>query len=110
MSKELSEETKALMYVNGLIKNVEEYKNKTGIEPAIRISWKVLIDIQQALLKTHELEKVLSVLKDNPFILQKIFENKGLKNQEEFDKRYFWGTITEDKVRIIKEWLDEKNN
>ena len=53
-----------------------------------------------------EYEKILSILKDSPFILQKIFENKGLKNQEEFDKRYFWGTITEDKYQTIKEWLE----
>ena len=66
--------------------------------------------IKQALLKAQEQEKVLSILKDSPFILQKMFENKELKNQEQYDKKYFWGTITEDKVRIIKEWLDEKNN
>ena len=62
--------------------------------------------IKQALLKAQEMEKELNILKDSPFILQKIFENKGLKNQEQFDKRYFFGTITEDKYQTIKEWLE----
>ena len=67
----------------------------------------VIIDRKEyeRLKKTKEL---LSILKDSPFILQKIFENKELKNQEQYDKKYFWGTITEDKVIKIKEWLENE--
>ena len=65
MSKELSEETKTLMYVNELIKNVEEYKNKTGIDkPTICISQEALIDIQQYILKSQEQENENARLKE----------------------------------------------
>lgn len=53
-------------------------------------------------------KELLKILKDSPFILQKIFENKELKNQEQYDKKYFWGTITEDKVVKVKEWLESE--
>ena len=51
--------------------------------------------------------ELLKILKECPFILQKIFEEKGLKNQEEYDKKYFGGTITEEKYQKIKEWLEK---
>ena len=36
---------------------------------------------------------------------QTIFENKGLENQQEYDKKYFWGTINEEEVAKVKEGL-----
>ena len=71
--------------------------------------------IKQALLKAQEQEKELAelkkalecweIVKNKPFILQKLFENKGLENQQEYDKKYFWGTITEEEVAKVKEGL-----
>lgn len=53
--------------------------------------------------------EVLEILKKKPFILQKIFENKGLSNQDEYDKKYFWGTITEDENAKVEEWLEDEH-
>lgn len=64
-------------------------------------------NIKQALLKAQEQEKILNIIKENPFILENYFKNKGLKNQEDYDKKYFWGTITEDEAIKVQRWLEE---
>lgn len=58
--------------------------------------------------KCEQVEKALEcweIVKNKPFILQKLFENKGLENQQEYDKKYFFGTITEEEVAKVKEGL-----
>ena len=55
--------------------------------------------------------EVLEILKKKPFILQKIFENKGLEPnaQKNYDGDYFWGTIDEEEYQKVKEWLEKKD-
>ena len=57
--------------------------------------------------KYQEQKEILEILKESPFILENIFNNKGLKNQDKYNEHYFWGSITEDKVNKIKEWLEK---
>lgn len=85
----------------------EQDKDNKAILYESRYIKKVILPVEEY-HKMYQCLEVLNILKDSPFILQKIFKNKGLKNQEEFDKRYFWGTITEDKRRIVKEWLENE--
>lgn len=47
---------------------------------------------------------VLEILKRNPFILEVLFK-KGFG--KEYDERYMWGTITDEEVNKIKEWLNK---
>ncbi|MCR5350090.1 MAG: hypothetical protein K6E20_03760 [Acholeplasmatales bacterium] len=56
---------------------------------------------------SKEQKELLDILKNKPFILQRIFEVKGLKNQKEFDQKYFWGTIAGEEEFKIMRWLDE---
>ena len=68
---------------------------------------KVMTPNLQELIQKLE---VLDILKEKPFILQRIFENKGLnsESQKKFDKKYFWGTITVDEDRKVLEWLENE--
>ena len=51
-------------------------------------------------------DEVLDILVQHPFILQKIYENKCLKFQEQYDKKYFYGTITDKELTKVKLWLE----
>ncbi|MCR5786464.1 MAG: hypothetical protein K6G28_02025 [Acholeplasmatales bacterium] len=53
-------------------------------------------------------KEILKILKEKPFILQKLFGGNDLKKQVDYDKRYFWGTITEDEVNKIVAWLNDE--
>lgn len=48
-------------------------------------------------------QKVLDILRHSPFILEKIFEDDG--KHDEYNHAYFYGTITDDEVALIKKWL-----
>lgn len=50
--------------------------------------------------------EILEILKECPFVLEKMFACKELKNQKEYQKRYFWSTITDEKWLKVKEWLE----
>lgn len=66
--------------------------------------------IQQLIeeLKQAELNKeILDILKNSPFVLQKFFELKELKNQDEYNKRYFWGTIDVDAWAKVRKWIEK---
>jgi len=47
-------------------------------------------------------EKLLEILKRCPFVLETINNNV---HSEEYNKRYEWGTITDDELALVKEWL-----
>lgn len=51
-------------------------------------------------------KEVLYILAQHPFVLQKIFENKGLKFQAQYDKKYFYGTISDKELKKVKLWLE----
>lgn len=55
-------------------------------------------------------KEILKILKEKPFILQKLFgdTNGLLKNQLDYDNRCFWGTITEEEVKKVVDWLNEE--
>ncbi len=53
-------------------------------------------------------KEILKILKESPFILQRLFGGNDLKNQEEYNKRYFWGTITEEDAQKVIAWLNEE--
>lgn len=103
MSEELFQAFEETKLLRGF--NKTELKNDKNVNKALDI-------IQQALFKANEQEKelqeLLDILKNKPFILQRIFEEKGLKNQEEFDRKYFWGTIAGEEEFKIMRWLDGK--
>lgn len=61
--------------------------------------------IKQALQSKSLAEECWEIVKNKPFILQKLFENKGLEKQQEYDKKYFWGTATDEEVAKVKEGL-----
>ena len=66
--------------------------------------------IQQLIeeLKQAELNKeILDILKNSPFVLQKFFELNELKNQDEYNKRYFWGTIDVDAWAKVRKWIEK---
>lgn len=62
-------------------------------------------EIEKRLQSKSLAEECWEIVKNKPFILQKLFENKGLENQQEFDKKYFFGTITEEEIAKVKEGL-----
>ena len=68
---------------------------------------KCLDTIKQVLIKLQKQEEILIILKESPFILESIFNNKGLKNQNEYDKKYFWGTISKENVKKVEKWLED---
>lgn len=47
--------------------------------------------------------EVLQILKECPFILERLFDN--FEFTKELEDKYFFGTITDDKVAKVKEWL-----
>ena len=51
--------------------------------------------------------EVLQILKESPFVLSKFFGNNGLKNQDKYNDKYFWGTISEENYNKVKRWLDD---
>ena len=48
--------------------------------------------------------KVLEILKRSPFILEKLAE---YSTDREYNKRYFYGTITDNERNLVEEWLNE---
>lgn len=46
-------------------------------------------------------QKVLDILKNSPFILERLAEN----DNGEFAKKYDYGTITDEEVKLVKKWL-----
>lgn len=67
--------------------------------------WKNVRDTIEKSVKNNV--EILEILKTNPYILENLFKNGGLKTQKDYDKRYFWNTISDEKVEKVKEWLDE---
>lgn len=53
-------------------------------------------------------KEILKILKEKPFILQKLFGNGSLKNQLDYDNRYFFGTITDEEVEKVIAWLNDE--
>lgn len=47
-------------------------------------------------------EKLLEILKRSPFVLESINNNTF---NDEYNKRYEFGTITNKELELIKEWL-----
>lgn len=54
-------------------------------------------------------KEILKILKEKPFILQRLFGNCLLKNQLDYDNRCFWGTITKEEVNKVVAWLNEED-
>lgn len=53
-------------------------------------------------------KEILDILKKSPFILSKIYGNNLLVKQADYDKRYFWGTITNEEIDKVIKWLDKE--
>ena len=62
----------------------------------------IAIDESKLAKMVNDLE-VLEIIGECPIILHRIFEND--KELADYKKRYFFGTITDDKVDKVKEWL-----
>ena len=50
----------------------------------------------------HRYGKILDILKKCPFVLDSIYRNT---NNTEFSKRYQFGTITDNELNVIRDWL-----
>lgn len=92
--------TEIMDLVNEMYESLTSYTNETT-----KAYWKNVRDTIEKSVKNNV--ETLEILKNNPYILENLFKNGGLKTQKEYDKRYFWSTITEDKVEKVIEWLDE---
>ncbi len=47
-------------------------------------------------------QKVLDILRESPFILEVLFSQNV---DEEFSKKYMWGTISDDDRAIVEKWI-----
>ena len=47
-------------------------------------------------------QKVLDILRESPFILEVLFSQNV---DEEYNKKYMWGTITDDDREIVEKWI-----
>ena len=47
-------------------------------------------------------QKVLDILRKSPFILEVLFAQNV---DEEFTKKYMWGTITDEEREIVEKWI-----
>lgn len=58
--------------------------------------------------KKSEEKEVLDILMKSPFLLQSIFENeKSLSNQSEYNRRYFFGTVTQEEFDKVKAYVEK---
>ena len=75
---------------------LQDIKNKP-------FSWEKLKDSLDTIEK--ELE-ILEIIKRSPFVLERIFELDN--KRQEYKKRYWYGTISDDELNKVKEWLTQK--
>lgn len=47
-------------------------------------------------------QKVLDILRKSPFILEVLFSQNV---DEEYNKKYMWGTITDEDRAIVEKWI-----
>lgn len=47
-------------------------------------------------------QKVLDILRESPFILEVLFAQNV---DEEYNKKYMWGTITDEDREIVEKWI-----
>lgn len=56
----------------------------------------------------NEEKEVLDILMKSPFLLQSIFENeRSLSNQDEYNRRYFFGTVTQEDYNKVKSYVEK---
>lgn len=56
-------------------------------------------------LDTIEKElKVLDIIKRHPFILERLFDEGGMR--DDYNHDYWWGVVTNKEVEMVKEWLN----
>ena len=48
--------------------------------------------------------KVLDIIKRHPFILERLFDEGGMR--DDYNHDYWWGVVTNKEVEMVKEWLN----
>lgn len=56
-------------------------------------------------MNTKQALEILDIIKRCPFVLERIYE---LDNNEEYNNRYFFGTISDSELQKVREWLTQK--
>lgn len=99
--------------LNNLEKEIKKYEDIKSTYEELKsdidgiVGWSNMLNYYRDLCSKLEKEtEVLHILKECPFILEKLFDNYEL-TEKETDK-YFFGTITDEQVAKVKEYFNNE--